>query len=73
MVIKDDKFYFKKDLMNILREKGLPHSHVSIIKYEKLGLIRSPRRSAENFKYKWRIYTGAEIREIVQILSERMI
>lgn len=67
---EDDKLYFKKDLLRFLKQQGLPHSKPTLIKYEKMGVIPSPRRRIEGFKLAWRIYTGATIKEIASILRK---
>ena len=72
-VIEDDKIYLKRDLIAHLRSLGLPCSHPTIVKYEKLGIIPSPRRKINrDDQPDWRIYTGKELKEIGKILREQI-
>jgi len=52
--LEDQKLYFKKSLLLFLKQQGLPHSKPTLLKYEKLGLIPSPRRNIEGFSKNWR-------------------
>jgi hypothetical protein len=70
MKLENDKFYLKKDLLAYLKECGLPHTYPTLLSYEKKGIVPSPRRKIEGFKVAWRMYTGAEIKEIANILKE---
>ena len=71
MEIDNDKLYLKRDLQLYLKKMGLPSSYPTIIKYEKMGLIPSPRRTIAGFEHKWRLYTGEEIKDIAEILKQR--
>lgn len=71
MELQSDRLYYKNDLQKYLKSKGLPFSYPTILRYERLGLIPSPRRAVDDFTRKWRIYTGDEIKVIASILSER--
>ena len=72
MALQDDKLYFKRDLQIYLRSLGIPFSYPTIIKYEKLGVIPSPRLTIEGFENRWRLYTGKEIRDIAEILQKQV-
>ena len=69
MKLDDDKFYLKKDLLLYLKKSGLPHTYPTLLSYERKGIIPSPRRRIEGFKVAWRMYTGAEIKEIANTLK----
>lgn len=71
-VPEDDKLYFKKDLLRYLKQKGLPHSKPTLLKYERMGIVPSPRRRIEGFKLAWRVYTGAMIKEIANIMKDQI-
>lgn len=73
MLIDNEKLYFKKDLIAYLKNEGLPFSYPTIIKYEKMGAIPSPRRMISGFKLKWRLYTGKEIKQIAKVLRKRTV
>ena len=70
--LEDDKNYFKKDLLAYLKSKGLPASYPTLLDYERKGIIPSPRNQIEGFKVAWRVYTGKEIKKIVNILQGKM-
>lgn len=71
MELKGDRLYYKSDLQRYLKSKNLPYSYPTILRYERLGKIPSPRRKVDDFTKQWRVYTGDEIRVIANILSER--
>jgi len=71
MKIDRNKLYLKRDLQLYLKELGLPCSYPTIIKYERMGIIPSPRRTIAGFEHKWRLYTGKEIKKIASILRRR--
>jgi len=73
MILDNDKLYFKKDLISYLKDQGLPYSYPTIIKYEKMKAIPSPRRMISGFKLKWRLYTGKEIKQIAKILRKTTV
>lgn len=65
MDIKDDKVYYKGDLLAYLKSKGLPASYPTLLKYEKEGILPPPRKEkVGNFPKKWRVYTGREMKEL---------
>ena len=70
-LLEDDKIYYKHDLQEYLKIRGLPYSYPTILRYERLGVIPSPRRKVDDFTNRWRVYTGLEIKQIAHILSER--
>jgi len=72
MELIDDKNYHKHDLQTYLKSKGLPFSYPTILRYERAGVIPSPRRKVDDFTNKWRVYTGLEIKQIAHTLSERI-
>jgi hypothetical protein len=71
-VPEDNKLYFKKDLLTYLEQQGLPHTKPTLLRYERLGIIPSPRRRIEGFERAWRVYTGLQIKEISNILKEHI-
>lgn len=71
MDIDEHKLYFKRDLQAYLKSQGLPFSYPTIIKYERIGAIPSPRYTIEGFENRWRLYTGKEIIDIAEILKKR--
>ena len=72
MELEDEKNYYKHDLQAYLKSKGLPYSYPTILRYERLGVIPSPRRKVDDFTGRWRTYTGIEIKQIAHILSEKV-
>ena len=71
----DKNLYFRKDLSAHLKSKGLPFTKNTILKYERLGIIPSPRSHVSTMKKgrkRWRVYTGAEIKEIAKILRYKI-
>lgn len=71
MELQSDRLYYKSDLQKYLKSRGLPFSYPTILRYERLGVIPSPRRKVDDFTKQWRVYTGDEIKVIANILSER--
>ena len=67
-----DKLYRRPALEKYLEENGLPHSHPTIIKYEKRGIIPSPRQQFDDTKYPPRAYTWDEIVQIGEILRSKI-
>lgn len=65
-----DKLYYRSDLEKYLKKQGLPHSHPTIIRYEKAGIIPSPRNQIQTQKS--RVYTWEEILEIGKILKDKI-
>jgi len=73
--IEDNKLYFRSELEIYLKSQGLPFSKQTIIKYEKLGIIPSPRSHIDTMKKgrkRWRVYLGSEIKEIAKILRYKI-
>jgi len=73
--LQDNKLYFRKDLTAYLKSQGLPFSKQTILKYERMGIIPSPRSHIDTMKKgrkRWRIYTGSEIKEIAKILKYKI-
>lgn len=73
MDIQNDKYYLKKDLMAYLKGIGVASTYPTILKYERMGVIPSPRRTIEGFKINWRLYKGSEIKKIGRILSKTVV
>lgn len=71
MELQSDRLYYKNDLQKYLKSRGLPYSYPTILRYERLGVIPSPRRKVDDFTRKWRVYTGDDIKVIANILSEK--
>ena len=74
MELDDEKIYLKKDLVSYLKSKNLPHSYPTILRYEKRGVIPSPRMNTKgmdylNFTSDWRVYTGKTIKMIAEDIS----
>jgi len=73
--IQDNKLYFRSDLEAYLKDQGLPSTRPTIVRYEKLGIIPSPRShiaTMKKGKKGWRVYYGSEIKEIAEILKSKM-
>jgi DNA-binding transcriptional MerR regulator len=66
MIIYEDKIYRKSDLIRLLEFHGLGCSYPTIIRYEKIGLITSPRSDKPGLKDRARVYTGAQLIDIVE-------
>lgn len=68
--IESDKYYYFKDLRAYLKSKNLLHSRPTIIKLEKRGLIPKAQASVEFDGRSPRIYTGAQIFQIAEIIKQ---
>ena len=61
------KMYGITDLIREMRKRGLPGaSRYGVLKYEKLGIIPSPRNPLNN----WRSYTSQELENILRLIEE---
>ena len=60
------KYYSRKDLLNAMKEAGLPSSRMWIRTVEAKGLLKSPRLPTTR---KDRVYTQKQIEEIVEAFS----
>lgn len=64
--MKTHTYYSMMHLREALADAGLPNSRLTILKYERLGIIPAPQ-SVENFpQTSWRFYTLKEIEQNVQ-------
>lgn len=70
MEVRADKIYKKSHLSKLLEFNGLGSSYLTILRYERIGLIPSPRIMDEGLKVRQRRYTGAQMLEIVDIVKE---
>lgn len=70
MIIRADKIYKKSHLMKLLEFHGLGSTYLTILRYERMGLIPSPRIMTDGLKVRQRRYTGAQLLEIVDIVKE---
>ena len=75
MKLDDEKIYLKQDLVKYLEFRGLPHSYPTILRYEKRGVIPSPRMNIKGTEYleftnKWRVYTGKTIKDIADLIEK---
>jgi DNA-binding transcriptional MerR regulator len=61
-----------KHLQERLKSEGLPHTHKSIAKYEKSGLIHRPA-GVECGEGSIRVYSASDIEYIVLALKKRKV
>lgn len=69
--LKSTKLYRRSELMQVLKNHGLPSTLPWLRKMEKLGVISAPRLPGAS-KHGWVHYTGAQIKEIVDNLLSRI-
>lgn len=55
----------KQALLKRLAEEGLPHTYLSLVRWEKQGIIEKPRNMIQYTKSQWRVYTIEEVEKIV--------
>lgn len=61
----------RKDLVNALKEKGLPSSIPTLLAFEALGVIKYPRRGLKRGTNGLdRLYTDLEIQESVAAIEK---
>lgn len=61
--LEDGKIYYMHDLINYLRQIGLPCSRPTIRNYEATDIIPKPRRM-KHYNKETRIYSAQEIKDI---------
>ncbi len=63
--------FSKKHLLAALKKANLPHTHKSLIKYERAGIIpTSANPLSFGVTNTWRLYTAEEIEQIVQKVKD---
>jgi hypothetical protein len=62
--------YSKKHLLKAMKAAKLPYTYVTLLKYEKLGLIPVPRTPTDDGGRGWRFYTEGEIKKAVERVKE---
>lgn len=69
----DTKLYSITDLRTYLKSLGLPSSRPTILKYEKLGIIKTSRSKLPRVNgHEERVYIWAEIEEIGKIFKKKV-
>jgi hypothetical protein len=61
----NEALYSKRYLLKALKKNRLPHSYMTLMKYEKAGVVNQPVRAIGFGNGKHRLYTQAEIDENV--------
>lgn len=64
-----NELFGKKQLLQALKDAGLPATYQSLLKYERLGIIRQPSSQLKYTDRSWRAYTINELREIIEAIS----
>ena len=64
------ELFSKEHLLKALKNAGLPSSYVSLMKYEKLGVVLLPKNMMNFGTKKYRFYTKDEIAESVKKVVE---
>ena len=54
----------RKDIRHILKKEGLPHTDMTMNRYERDGIIPTPKRMKIGTRG-WRMYTEEEVTEII--------
>jgi hypothetical protein len=58
------QIYTKNELLEELRKNNLPCDYTTLLRYERRGIVPKPQR-IEFPERKWRVYSAAEIADIV--------
>lgn len=64
--------YTKKYLIEALKAAKLPHTYVTLIRYETAGVIPIPRTPTQDGGRGVRLYTTSEIESAVQRVKEHV-
>lgn len=56
-----NQLYSKRHLLKALKKNRLPHSYMTLMKYEKMGVIEEPIRAIGFGNGKHRLYTQEDI------------
>ena len=65
-----NKIYSKKILLEKLKEVGLPFSYPTLLRWEKIGLIKRPKAEIHYTDRSWRFYSISEINGIIKIIKK---
>ena len=70
--LQDNVVYSYSDFKLVLKSHGLPHSDPSVIKMERRGLMVSPRLPTAKSEKSPKVYTGRQVKEIVEKLLKEI-
>jgi hypothetical protein len=59
------QLYSKRHLLKALKKNRLPHSYMTLMKYEKMGVVNQPIRAIGFGNGQHRLYTQEDINENV--------
>ena len=62
--------FSKKHLLIALAKAGLPHSYVTLVGYERRGVISKPKSAIGFGNGKWRFYSSEDIAQIVNEVKQ---
>ena len=60
----------KQHFLEALRQAGLPCTYLTLMKWEKKGIISKPEHMQKMNGYTWRFYTVSEILENIKRIKE---
>lgn len=63
-----NELFGKKQLLQALKDAGLPATYQSLLKYERSGIVRQPIRQIKYTDRSWRAYTIDELRDIIEAI-----
>ena len=61
-----DSLFSKKHLLIALRQSGLPCTYMTLLKYERKGIIDQPQHMQMMNGKQWRFYTEEEIEQNIE-------
>lgn len=65
MIEENIQLYSKRHLLKALKKNRLPHSYMTLMKYEKMGVVTQPIRAIGFGNGRHRLYTQEDINENV--------
>ena len=61
-----DKFYSKKHFLKALKDAGLPFTYMTLLVWERKGIIDKPKHMQMMNEKEWRFYTKQEIEDNIK-------
>ena len=65
-----DKLYSRKHLLLALKQAGLPHTYITLLSYERKGIVPKPKLAIGFGNGKWRFYTREDIKSTVRLVRK---
>jgi len=67
---KQNALYGAKYIRQLLKDQGLPCTYVTLLNYERRGIIPAPSSVMEYPDRNWRLYTASEVHAVVNAIKK---